>query len=221
MFQLDRLVYATNQPKQVDMILQKERGLTLAASGYSFPGIATHIYPFIGGGFIEVTFIEDESEAASSDSGEALQTFLKENENGGYNALFIETDDLMRVKGILEEEGYPVSLTPVQQVTDPTGDLVSFQMLGTYPHLPWFVQYGQPRQSPQGFPQAVFIRTTTLTADLNILERVLGYQSTMVEFPNKTAAILPLQNATLRLESAEEYGFAYFDPAGILFDKEK
>ncbi len=218
MFQLDRLVYATKHPDQIALTLQQERGLNLAASGQSFPGVATRVYPFTGGGFLEVTYLVDEAAAVANEGGEALHSFLQEN-GDGYYALIIETDDLARVRRVLEEEGYPVALSPVQEITDPTGDVVSFQMLGTYPHLPWFVQYGKPRQSPAGFPQAAFIRTTTLTADVAIMEKVLGQQATMVEFPDKTAALLPLRNASLRLETADAYGFAYFDPNGVLFDK--
>jgi hypothetical protein len=217
LFQLDRLVYATKNPDQISLTLQQERGLTLAASGQSFPGVATRIYPFPGGGFLEVTYVEDEATAGTTEGGEALLHFLAEN-GDGYYAMMLETDDLTRVRRILEAEGYPVALSPVQQVTDPTGDTVSFQLLGTYPHLPWFVQYGKPRQSPVGFPQAGFIRTTTLTADVAIMEKILDQQATMIEFPDKTAAILPLRNASLRLESADRYGFAYFDPKGVLFE---
>jgi len=218
LFQLDRLVYATKHPDQIALTLQKERGMTLAASGQSFPGVATHIYPFPGGGFLEVTYVEDEAQAAATDGGEALLQFLSEN-GDGYCAMMLETDDLTHVRKVLEEEGYPVMLSPVQQVTDPTGETVSFQMLGTYPHLPWFVQYGKPRTSPAGFPQAAFIRTATLTADVAILEKILGQQATLLEFPDKSAALLPLRNASLRIETADQYGFAYFDPQGVLFEK--
>ncbi|MFY0545118.1 VOC family protein [Brevibacillus sp. H7] len=217
MFQLDRLVYATKRPDEIALTLKQERGLTLAASGQSFPGVATRIYPFPGGGFLEVTYIEDEAAAVSTESGKALHSFLQEN-GDGYYAMIVETDDLARVRHILEEEGYPVAVTPVQEVTDPAGDVVSFQMLGTYPHLPWFVQYGKPRQSPAGYPQAAFLRTTTLTADTAIMEKVLGQQATMVEYPDRTAAILPLRNASLRIETADAYGYAYFDPKGVLFE---
>jgi hypothetical protein len=218
LFQLDRLVYATKRPDELHVTLQQERGLTFAASGQSFPGIATRIYPFKGGGFLELTYVEDESQAASTEGGEALQSFLREN-GDGYYALILETDDLQRVKRILETEGYPVMLSPVQEVTDPSGDVIHFQMLGTYSHLPWFVQYGKPRQSPTGYPQAAFIRTTTLTADVAIMEKLLDCPATTLQYADRTAAVLFMKNATLRLESADEYGFAYFDPAGVLFEK--
>jgi hypothetical protein len=217
MFQLDRLVYATNRPEKVDLHLQTERGLPLAASGRSFPGVATRIYPFPGGGFLEVAYIENEKEIAASEEGVAMRDLLKE-QGDGFTALVLETDDLDRVKRILEEEGYPVSVTPVQEVTDPTGQTVRFQMLGTYPHLPWFVQYEKPRESRRGYPQAAIIRTTTLTADVHILEKLLEMPATEVKFPDTTAAILPLYNATLRLESADAYGFTYFDPKGLLLE---
>jgi hypothetical protein len=218
MFQLDRLVYATNHPEQVGLHLQTQHGLTLAASGRSFPGVATRIYPFPGGGFLEVAYIENEAEVAASEEGMAMRELLKE-QGDGYTALVLETDDLERVRRVLEEEGYPAAVTPVQEVTDPTGQTVRFQMLGTYPHLPWFVQYDKLRDSPRGYPQAAIIRTTTLTADVSILEKVLGMPATSIHFPDTTAAILPLYNATLRLEAADAYGFCYFDPKGLLLEK--
>lgn len=220
MFQVDRLVFATTRPDEVDMILQKKRGLTLAASGRSFPGVATRIYPFPGGGFLEVTYIEDESDAVTSEGGEALLTFLKEN-GDGYYALILETDDLGKVKEALTADDYPVMETPVQEITDPTGQTIRFQMIGTYPHLPWFVQYDKQRESPTGFPQAAFLYTQTLAADVTILEKIFSSQATIVEFPHTTAALFPLYNASLRVEAADEYGFAYFDPAGILFGKDE
>jgi hypothetical protein len=218
MFQLDRLIYATTRPDKADFILRKERGLQLTASGRSFPGVATHIYPFPGGGFLEVTYIEDESQIASSEGGEAFHTFLKEN-GDDYYALILETDDLARVKQILEEEGYPAMVTPVQQVTDPAGEVITFQMLGSAAHLPWFVQYNKPRQTPAAFPQAAIIYTTTLNADVSLLEKVLGTRAATMQFPRTTAAVMPLGNASLRVESADKCGFAYLDRAGILFEK--
>jgi len=218
MFQFDRLVFATNHPDQVDLHIRTKRGLTLTASGHSFPGVATRIYPFSGGGFLEVAYIENAEEANKSDEGQAMVELLKE-QGDSFTALVLETDDLDRVKRILEEEKYPVTVTPVQHMTDASGKPFQFQMLGTYPHLPWFVMYDKPRDTPRGYPQAAVLRTTTFTADLEILEKIIGMPATTIQYPNTTAAMLPLYNASLRIESAEQYGFSYFDPAGLLLDK--
>lgn len=218
MFRFDRLVYATSHPDKVSFHLQTKRGLTLAASGQSVPGVATRIYPFAGGGFLEVAFIENHEDANQSEEGRTMAELLKE-EGDRFTAMVLETGDLDRVKRVLEEEKYPVSVTPVQQITDPTGQEIQFQMLGSYPHLPWFVTYDKPRDTPRGYPQAAILRTTTLTADVAILEKIMGIPATAIQYPNTTAAMLPLSNASLRIESAEAYGFAYFDPAGLLLDK--
>jgi len=216
MFLLDRLVYTTSQPDEVDAQLRK-RGYTLAASGQSFPGVATRIYPFPGGGFLEVAYITDETLARSNEGGQSVHTFLQEH-TGGFTTLVLETDDLERVSRILQAEDYPVAVTPVQEVTDPSGETIRFQMLGTFPHLPWFIRYEKPHVATVGFPQAAIIRTTTFTADVQILEKILDRQATTVNYPNTTAAVLPLGNATLRVESANAYGFGYFEPAGLLLD---
>lgn len=218
MFQFDRLVFATNHPDAVDMHLRNKRGLTLTASGQSIPGVSTRIYPFPGGGFLEVAFIESLPEALSTDEGKAMAERL-DNQGDSFSALVLETIDLDRVKRVLEAEHYPVTVTPVQQILDPQGKALRFQMLGTYPHLPWFVMYDKPRDTPRGYPQAAVIRTTTWTADVEILEKIIGMPATTIQYPHTTAAMLPLYNASLRIESGDEYGFAYFDPSGLLLDK--
>ncbi|WP_139490439.1 VOC family protein [Brevibacillus dissolubilis] len=219
MFQLDRLVYATKTPEEVDRHLQEERKMVKVASGKSFPGVATNVYPFPGGGFLEVAYIEDESKLTQNEGGLALKQFLDEKEEG-YYAMILETDNINHVKNALTEEEYPVQLTGVQEMTDlASGEQVQFQMLGTYPHLPWFVQYSKKRTTPAGFPQAAILRTTTFTADMQLLEKLLGTPATTVNYPNMICAILPLRNASFRIESSEEYGFGYFEPRGVLMDK--
>ncbi len=217
MFQLDRLIYATSRPEEVHHML-KERGYSLAASGTSYPGVATRIYPFTGGGFLEVAYMEDETAALQSEGGQALQQFLKENGEGFYT-LIIETDDLEHVASVLQAEGYPVQESPVQRVIDPTGEPVAFKIIGTFPHLPWFIQYDKQRPSPAGFPQAAIIRSTTLTADVTLLEKVFQIPATMVHYSNTHSALFPLLNASLRVESAEEYDFGYLEPQGLLLEK--
>ena len=217
LFQLDRLVYVTSRPEEVRQIL-KNRGYSEVASGTSYPGVATRIYPFTGGGFLEVAFIEDEQIVLTTEGGQALKQSLAEN-GDGFHTLVLETDDLNHVISVLQAQDYPVQETPVQRVVDPSGETVSFKMAGTYPHLPWFIQYDKPRQSPVGFPQAAIIRTTTLTADVNVLENILRTGATMVNYPNTHAALLPLANASLRIESADEYSFGYLEPQGLLFEK--
>ncbi|MGE5702404.1 MAG: VOC family protein, partial [Clostridia bacterium] len=198
--------------------LTSERGFSMVATGESFPGISTRIYPFGGGGFLEVAYISDESKIAQSEGGLALQSFLTEN-GDGYYSFVLETDDYDHVKQVLLEEEYPFSESGVQHVTDPSGQTNTFRMLGTFPHLPWFVQYREPRKNANGFPQAVILRTTTLTADATLLEKIMQTSSTQLNFPNMMAILFPLANATLRLEAADAYSFAYFDTTGILLEK--
>ncbi|MGO0060498.1 VOC family protein [Brevibacillus fluminis] len=217
MFQLDRLIYATAKPDWLHQFLTEKRGLTLAATGQSFPGISTRTYPFPGGGFLEVAYVTDESKLDLSEGGQELRDFLAEN-GDGYTSLVLETDDLEHVIRVLQEEQYPVSDSGVHEVADPTGQTVSFRMAGSYPHLPWFIQYDKPRPSASGFPQAAILLTTTLTADSSLLEKILKIGGTQLTFADMHAALFPLANATLRLESADAYSFAYFDPTGILLD---
>ncbi|MGD8189006.1 VOC family protein [Brevibacillus ginsengisoli] len=217
MFQLDRLVYVTSRPEEVKQSL-KDRGYSEVASGTSYPGVATRIYPFTGGGFLEIAFIEDEQAVLTTEGGQALKQFLTE-QGDGFHTLVLETDDLDYVISALQAEDYPVQEIPVQRVVDPSGQTVSFKMVGSYPHLPWFIQYDKPRQSPVGFPHAAIIRSTTLTADVNLLERILRIGPMIVNYPNTHAAVFPLANASLRIEAADDYSFGYLEPQGLLFDQ--
>lgn len=217
LFQLDRLVYVTSRPEEVRQTL-KERGCSEAATGTSYPGVATRVYPFTGGGFLEVAFIEDEKAVLTTEGGQALKQFLAAN-GDGFHTLVLETDNLNHVISVLQAQDYPVQETPVQQVVDPSGQTVTFKMVGTYPHLPWFIQYDKPRQTPVGFPQAAIIRSTTLTADVNLLENILRTGATMVNYPNTHSALFPLANASLRIESGDDYSFGYLEPQGLLFEQ--
>lgn len=220
MFQIDRLIYATAKPDWLHQFLTGKRGFTLAATGQSFPGISTRTYPFPGGGFLEVAYVSDESKLSLSEEGQEVQTFLREN-GDGYTSLVIETADIEHVISVLQEEQYPVSDSGVHEVTDPTGRNVRFRMVGSYPHLPWFIQYDEQRPTATGFPQAAILRTTTLTADTSLLEKILQIGSTQLNFAETHAALFPLANGSLRLESADSYSFAYFDPAGLLLEKDE
>ncbi|UFJ43178.1 VOC family protein [Brevibacillus humidisoli] len=216
MFQLDRLVYVTNHPEERHQQLTS-RGFALAASGLSYPGVSTRTYPLAGGGVLEIAYVSDESLLPQSKGGQALAERLR-TRGDGFNALMLETDELDRVKGILKREEYPVVEPPTQEITDPSGETIRFRLIGTFPHLPWFIQYEKPRLTPVGYPQATFIRTTSYTADVAILEKIFGISGMSLQSIS-TAASFPLRNASLRVESADEYGFAYLDPNGILFEQ--
>ncbi|MGC5328464.1 VOC family protein [Brevibacillus sp. SYSU BS000544] len=220
MFQLDRLVYVTSQPEEVHKYLTAERGYSLVATGASFPGVATRIYPFTGGGFLEVAYIENEELVTQTEGGQALKTYLEEH-GDGFHTFVLETDELDRVSSTLQAEGYPVQETPVQHIVDPTGETVSFRMVGSFGHLPWFIQYDKRRPSPIGFPHAAIIRTTTLTADVALIEKLVQSPATVINYPNTHAAIIPLTNASLRIESGDEYGFGYLEPKGLLLENIK
>ncbi|WP_240436201.1 hypothetical protein [Brevibacillus laterosporus] len=95
------------------------------------------------------------------------------------------------------------------------------RMLGTYEHLPWFVQYEKPTTPRPGYPQAAIIRTASLVADVHLLEKLVGFSATMGQYLDMKTGFLPLANASLRFESADSYGFSYFEPKGLLLDNTK
>ncbi|GAA4706073.1 VOC family protein [Brevibacillus fulvus] len=213
MIQLDRLVYATTKPDEVDSFLRRERGLSVAATGTSFPGVATRIYPLPGGGFLEVTSIEDQSQIAASEGGSALQQFLAE-KGAGYYSLILETDRLVHVKKTLKSNFYPTYVTTPQEAVDPTGQTIRFQMVGSAAHLPWFVQYNQPRVSPESEQeQGVILYSPFWQADTNLLEKIFGQKPDR----SSSAVSFRMSNGCFRVVQAAEESFAYFDKNGILF----
>ncbi|QOT00967.1 VOC family protein [Brevibacterium sp. JNUCC-42] len=220
MFLLDRLIYATNRPDEIDRIVTQERGYTCVATGQSFPGIATRLYPLAGGGFLEVAYIEDESRVPESESGLALQTFIQKNQEG-YYTLVLETDDINHVEKVLQQEDYPIHFSGTTQVALPSGEQMMMRMIGTYDHLPWFIQNEKSTTPRPGYPQAAIIRTTSLVADVHLLEKLIGFSATMGQYLDMKTGFLPLANASLRFESADSYGFSYFEPKGLLLDDTK
>lgn len=220
MFLLDRLIYATNRPDEINQIITQERGYTCIATGQSFPGIATRLYPLAGGGFLEVAYIEDESRVPESESGLALQSFIQKHQEG-YYSLVLETDDMNHVETILQQEGYPIHFSGTQQIALPSGEPMMMRMLGTHEHLPWFVQYEKTTVPRPGYPQAAIIRTASLVADVQLLEKLIGFLATLGQYLDMHTGFLPLANASLRLESADANSFSYFEPKGLLLDDTK
>ncbi|MCR8986303.1 hypothetical protein NW801_14835 [Brevibacillus laterosporus] len=68
MFLLDRLIYATNRTDEINRIITQERGYTCIATGQSFPGIATRLYPLASGGFLPLANASLRLESADANS---------------------------------------------------------------------------------------------------------------------------------------------------------
>ncbi|WP_232695401.1 VOC family protein [Brevibacillus daliensis] len=217
MFLLDRLIYATNRPDDIDRILTQEKGYECVAAGNSYPGIATRHYPFPGGGYLEIAYVEDKEKATQTEVGQGLLAFLEE-QGEGYYSLLLETADLTHVENVLREENYPIYKTGVHEITTITGEKLRMRMLGTSSHLPWFIEYEKTTQAKPDYAQAAIIRTTTLTADVALLEKLVGVTAIMGTYPGMNTGFLPLANASLRLESADKNGISYFEPKGLLLD---
>lgn len=217
MIQLDRVIYATSCPDEVDKVLTDEHCLQLIATGASFPGIGTRIYELPGGGTFEIAHIMDETKVETTEQGLAFLNHLKEH-GDSYYGMVLEAFDLMGVRNILEAEGYPVEVTPVHEMVDQNGENMMFQMLGSSPHLPWFIRYDKPRQHKRGFPQAGIIRTASFASDVSLMEKILDNPALKGALPTMHTATIGLLNGTLRLESSDDYGFSYLAPTGLILD---
>lgn len=215
-FQLDRLVYATVRPDEIDQLV-RERGLQPAAPDEQQNGLLSRLYGLPGGGMLEVISVADETAAKATEAGRAFCQSLQET-GDRYTALYLETDHIDRVHGILKAEGYPVYEFAVYDRKNATGQAESYRLLRTFDHLPVFIQYDRPKTYQTGYPQAAFLRTVTLEADTTLMEQLMERNAVRLSFSDRNASVLPLTNATLRLESAEAYGFAFFDPHGVWFE---